>query len=550
MKTQFTFKILIWFAFMPVVLAACKDEQVLPDPVPGEIVTTTGISENELATYAGDIGMVLEARSLVNKGYKPAKAKLTVNATSGDYSQSVELDEYSFMGQIKLAVEDLSEEAQNELTDGVEVVAELLDASGSSLVKETFSKVSFKSNPETVSVQGSSLEDLNTEVHLKANTPYYVQVVVDGAPTVGAMKLNPLPSALSHITGTSIVSFTGDEDALLFSFEAFPGETNTYAIRHIASGDYLRIHRNYIGNPTGEFLNIVVHHAIVADLPWSFPQDFAGKPDAKFVIEKESDGVYHIQGMSGERIKVAAGVGYTINHPEAEDISFRFVPMNIDWEIESIASHYLEPILPPAKNGFGFNNTLINCGNGVLEQTVGVEISETINNITGWQESISIMSSHTASVSLTLGLEVSGSFFGNGATYSAEATAGYEYTTESTTENTKWIERESETTETYFSERVVTVPPKNASLVYDAFQSYDDIKVNFVQRLRVRAMEHDTNEPLSGEEISSQFHFNGFNGVITEIGSDFIEVTLRGVTELDKIIKTKSEVRDADPMCN
>jgi hypothetical protein len=71
-----------------------------------------------------------------------------------------------------------------------------------------------------------------------------------------------------------------------------------------------------------------------------------------------------------------------------------------------------------------------------------------------------------------------------------------------------------------------------------------------VQRLRVRGTEHDTRESLSGEEIKSQFHFNGFNGMITEVGSDYIEITLRAVATMNKIFKWKSEVQEVDPMCS
>ncbi len=556
MKTQV--RIFGFIIGLSVVLLSCnacsKDEGGTMPPENGggdngKIVTANGISEEELETYAGDIGIVLEARKVVKKGYRPVKAKVTVNATSGDFSKTFDLNEYSFMGQLKLSLEDLDEAAINELTDGVEIVTELLAADGATIVKETFSKISFLSDPATLAVDGNNLTDLNTGIYLKKNTPYYVQIVSDGIPIKGAMKLNPIPLAFAHITQTSGVEFTGDEDALLFSFEAFEGETNTYAIKHIATNRYLRINRNYIGYPTGNTFNPAIHQAIVADINWQFPQDFIGKPDARFVIEKEDDGVYNIQSVNGERVKVASGVGYTLNHPAGKNLTLRFVPMNIDWTIESFETLFLEPILPPAKTGFGFNSTLINCGNGSLEQKVGVEVSETISTTTGWEESVSLSSIHTASVSTTVGVEVTGSFFGNGATFSAEVTGGYEYTTTSATETSNWSEATTETTETYFSERTVTVPSKNASLVYDAIQTYDNIKINFVQRLRVRAAEYDTGEALSGDEINTQFHFNNFNGVVTEIGSDYIEITLRGVTLLDKVIKTKSEVREADPMC-
>ena len=531
-------------------LNACKEEEGMkPSPDgEGEIVEIDGIAEDDLKSYEGDIGFIVEARKVAKKGYAPAKAKITVNASSGDYSETLDLDPFSLMTQIKIPVENLSDEAISELTNGVEVVAELLDANNNAITEEVFSKVSFKANPAVNAVNGDELEDLDTQVHLKSNTPYYVQIVEEGVPARGAMVLNGKPAAFGQISLSGNISFTGDEDRFLFSFEQIPDKENTFAIRHIATNKYLRIHRNYHGIP-GIFL--ISHAAVVADLNWQFPDDFLkGNTDAQFVIKKEGDGVYYFESVQGERIKVAAGVGLTLNYPGATPVDFRFVPMNIDWEVENIETQYLEPILPPAKSGFGYNSTLVNCGTGNLEQTIGE--SKTLSTITtvGWQETLSLSSSHTAYAEVTLGMEVEGSFFGLGASYSAEATAGYEYTTTSTTENSKWQEATGETSETFFSERTVTIPPKSSSLVYDAFQSYDNVKVNTVQRLRVRGIEHDTRESLSGEEIKSQFHFNGFNGMITEVGSDYIEITLRAVATMNKIFKWKSEVQEVDPMCS
>jgi hypothetical protein len=377
----------------------------------------------------------------------------------------------------------------------------------------------------------------------------------NGQPTARALFSNPdmgggYPLS-SYIQGASDrASFTGDADEadFLYTFEAIPGTENTYAIKNVATDRYLRINRNWSPPSVGI-------DAVVADLNWTFPDDFIrGNTDARFVIKKNNDGSYRLESVRGEPIQVGCCEHFLfflmINYEPSQDISFRFVPMNIEWRIENIETQYMEPILPPAKNGFSTNSTLINCGQGSLSQTIGS--SETVETITsvGWEETLSISSSHSAGGSLTLGMEVSASFFGNGATYSAEATADYNYTTTSATETTNWNEATGSTSETFFSERTITVPPKSASLVYDAFQSYENIKVNVVQRLRVRANEFDTQESLSGEEIQTQFHFNGFKGVITEVGNDFIEVTLRGVATMDKVFKSKSEVQEVDPKCN
>jgi len=68
-----------------------------------------------------------------------------------------------------------------------------------------------------------------------------------------------------------------------------------------------------------------------------------------------------------------------------------------------------------------------------------------------------------------------------------------------------------------------------------------------VQRFRVRgALEGNA---LSGEEIMSQFHFNGFNGIVTEVGSDYIEVNVKGFTKVDKLIDTETSAEDVQTSC-
>lgn len=539
-------------AMMLIACSGCSKKNIPPgdDGGAGQIVKKDGIGESDLVTYQGDIGMVFDARSLQKKGYKPKTIVLNVKASSGNFSKTMELSPYTLMGQIKLPIDSLSTEVHNELKQGVEVTARVLDASGKQISQETISKISFQSNPPITPFSANGLADLNTQVKLNSNTPHYIQVMENGVATSKA-SYNTLAEGddFVYTTGVATVAFTGEpnEGTSLYSFEAIPNTTNTYAIKNLRNGRYLRINRNwkFYGTP---------RQMVVADLNWQFPTDFInGNTDARFVIKKLSDGVYWMESVQGEKIKlgpISTGYRLMINYPGAKEILFRFVPMNIDWSIENIETRYLEPILPPAKNGFSYNSTLVNCGNGTLKQTVGN--SKTVETVTtiGWQESISITSRSTASASLTLGLEVSASFFGNGATYSAEAKGGYEYSTSNATETTNWNEARGSTSETFFSQREVTVPPKSASLVYDAFQSYDNIKVNLVQRLRVRATEHNTREKLSGQEIATQFHFNGFNGVITEIGSDFIEVTLRGVGILDKVFKSKSEVQAVAPECS
>jgi len=108
-------------------------------------------------------------------------------------------------------------------------------------------------------------------------------------------------------------------------------------------------------------------------------------------------------------------------------------------------------------------------------------------------------------------------------------------------------ESENEVTETIFFERTVTVPPGSASLVYDVAQIYDNTKVEFVQRFRLRATE--SGDSLSGEELRSQLQFSRFSGVVFQVGTDFIDITVKGTMTLGKVLSAKSEVQDVAANC-
>ncbi|NHF61334.1 hypothetical protein FK220_018415 [Flavobacteriaceae bacterium TP-CH-4] len=584
MKTQNRFFRLVLLVILTIGLTSCSKDEVVPpvqvvdtdkdgitdsdDQCPseagpasnqgcpdntggdGQITENDGITEEDLETYKGDIGMVLNTRELAKKGYYPVKAQLEVKGTSADYSQTIDLDPYAFMGQIKLPVEDLSEADLETLKNGVEVIAKLFDAGGSEIFTETFTSILFKPNPVPATCNPNNLPDLNTEVEVVENTAYYIQAVKyennqvepeNRAAFRRILRENPLDQSSylynDLLSMTSTIEFTGDEENSSFFFEAIEGKANHFNIKHQASDSYLKSELMKYGFLDLGYDGIKVGH------------EKTDRLNQQFVLHKVTNGVYRVTDAYFEPIKVTPGVGLTVGAAEGEELLVRLVPMNIDWEVQEIETHYLEPLLPAAQNGFSYNSTLTNCGSGSLEQTIGNSQTEETITTVGWEESFSFMSSNTSSFSLTVGMEVEGKFFGNGAKYSAEASAGAQFTTQSSTETSNWNEATGTKSQTFFSERTITVPAKSAVLAYDAFQRYDNIKVNVVQRVQVKGRNQINNQALSGKQIATQFHFNGFDGVITQIGPDYAEVTIRGVATMDKIFNSKSDVQEVNANC-
>ncbi len=234
----------------------------------------------------------------------------------------------------------------------------------------------------------------------------------------------------------------------------------------------------------------------------------------------------------------------------AELRTWRVVSTSVEWNVTNIGTSFLEPILPEAQTGFSFNSTLTNCGSGSLSQTVGVNTSESNSRTVGWEEKLSMSTSNTVDISATVSVGFEAKFFGTGGSYEMSLTAGYSHSWSSTSENSNWQDQSNEEVTTLSSERTVSVPSGKASLVYDVYQFYPNTKVNFAQRLRVEGVDSSTNTPLTGEEIRTLFYFNKFNGVITSIEPNSIVITLKGTVNLDKIIKTESDVQDVPANCN
>ena len=94
------------------------------------------------------------------------------------------------------------------------------------------------------------------------------------------------------------------------------------------------------------------------------------------------------------------------------------------------------------------------------------------------------------------------------------------------------------------------MPPGTAIAVADIYQQYQNIKVPFVQKFRISGKYQEDGMSLTGQEILTQFAFNSFTGVITEIEGEYIEVTVRGNTTIDRIIEASTETRDIPGSCS
>lgn len=526
---------------------ACSNEEI--DQPPSEIVVTGGqIKVEDFDEFEGEIGVILSARPLVQKGYLPSQVTINVAANSGNFTATVPFDPFSFMGQLKIPLKGLNETEKKELTSGVRITPEYKDAAGNIIFTEPSFTVSFQSNPTPRVANAITLTETeeNQKITLSEATAYYIQRMNDDGSPGSAAWRHLTGAVYANVITANASNFNGNEADRIYTFIPIPGEKNTYAIRLKDSGRFLRVS------------NISQFNGVVHAAPNLSPAtEFSAIADIeryRFRLEKVTNGSYRIISVFNNLpINQAEGYGLTtassIGNVTAQERLWRVVSADVQWSVTNIGTSFLEPILPKPQTGFSFNSTLTNCGSGSLSQTVGANVTETRSRTIGWEESLSVNTSNTVHVSATVDVGFEAGFFGVGANYNLSVTAGYEHSRSVTESSSKWGDTMDTVEESLFSERTVTVPSGRASLVYDVFQFYPNTKVNFVQRLRVEGIDSKTGQNLTGEEIRTQFVFNNFNGVITSVEANSIVITLKGTVTLDKVIKTESDVQDVSANC-
>lgn len=538
--------IFLFVALMMVILSCSKDEDAPPPTDNGELIASNGVNADDFERYQGALGMILNARNVAKKGYKPVSAELSIQGAQGNYSQTIDIDPFSFMGKVQLEVEDLSEAAKNELVNGIPVEVIYKDATGSTIFSNTISAVTFSSNPPPTSVNVTALDDTpDSEDVFFGDLDYVLQRVDEEG------NLTDLVFRVQEISGDDVIVLSGVEDFNMsntndeFRIDIISSNSSEtiVAFKHKSTGRYIEF------GTTPSFPPSIVNSSIPLVLgATSIPS--ASAEDYYFKIQKYQDGVYRLRSIGYNNF-----VGFTFQDVVGlnfidSDLYIRPIATNANWSIENISASFVAPILPEPQTSFGANSTLTNCTSaGGLSQTIGFSLTEEYSNTIGWSESLSITTTNTVSVETSATVEFEASFFGTGASTTGSVTAGYEYSRSATESSSNFAQGTSTVTETIFQERTVTVPPQSASLVYDVAQYYPNTKVQMAQRLRVRCTD-DSGVAISGDVIRALFRYSRFNGVVTQVGSDFIEVSLQGTMTLERILETQSSVQEVEPNCN
>lgn len=274
-----------------------------------------------------------------------------------------------------------------------------------------------------------------------------------------------------------------------------------------------------------------------------------------FKIEKDGPGLFKIVPQGTENPLVVSGSNFVIANTSAPDEPnyFRILLFDIDWDVQVIDSQFSKPIMPPSATNSAYNSTLRNCSSGTLTQTIGESTTISTTQVAGYEETMSVSTTNTAGVevSVEVSYEAEAKFFGSGTkkSISGSITGSYEYSKTATETNTRSRSLSTEKSVEVSVSREVGVPAGTAISVADIYQQYQNIRVPYVQKFRIEGNYQEDDMPLTGQEILTQFAFNSFTGVVTEVADNHIEVTVRGNTIIDRIIETSTETRDIPNAC-
>ncbi|WP_133248463.1 hypothetical protein [Flagellimonas aquimarina] len=558
MKTNFKVLSRSFMLLLLILVVACsKDDSGNPDPNQNGQVEELDptISTSEFETDEGQIGISLSAREIARRGYNPVTAVISIESSSNLEDQTVPFDEFSNLAILSFENDALDDTLENELKDGVAVQVTVRDENDAVLATQDFAKLSFKPSPEDEEIGAEGLDDLFAEVSLRPDLKYYVQLVDNDNNVVGAPSSQRYPAtgtsppADIRLRGTMNYSEEPDffETYTTYHFAKIPDNEEYFSI---AVHDDDDIHYLYISN--GQ-LNVQSRGNLVVNGGNTNVADF---PHYWFKIEKEGPGFFKIVPRGTENPLVVSGSNFVIANSSTPSDShhFRILLFDIDWDVQVIDSKFSKPIMPPSATNSAYNSTLRNCSSGTLTQTIGESTTIGTTQVAGYEETMSVSTTNTAGVevSVQVSYEAEAKFFGSGTKKSitGSITGSYEYSKTATETNTRSRSLSTEKSVEVSVSREVGVPAGTAISVADIYQQYQNIRVPYVQKFRIEGNYQENDDPLTGQEILTQFAFNSFTGVVTEVADGYIEVTVRGNTVIDRIIETSTETRDITNACN
>ncbi len=530
--------------------AACQKNK-LDDSTPQPDITSLDTGKLNIPVSSGHIGLVLDTRDIMKKGYKPTRLSLSIDGALSSFSNdNMEVDTLTGLAILRIPRESVSDADAEQVAKGAPVSLRVYDKEDALLaeLQEGALPVSASNNP--IAIQ-TTKPKVVPPLKIIAGAKYSIQTMpIDGYPDGSIWgytyeKINEsvarFGGSITNLVESPFVSpgakYIKPEDEAdanvgqLFTFESVNNNDSIFYIK--ARGNK----EKYL------FTDARGMTVIYTGYPANLPDE-----DYRFILSQDEEGGITIKSYKyGAAIK-AGSVKMPDNTTKTilavtgtTPVSFRLFPMDIEWNAQDMGIAYDQPIMQPAKLDFALATTINNCGAAEVKQIIGKTDTKTTTITAGTQENFSITTQNEARVDVSLTMGVNADLFGvAGMSRELSLSAGYTYTNTQMRGNmSHYSDTETETTAVSV-QREVTVPPYTSLDAYDAVQSYENVVVHYVQRVRVRGQRGG--KYLTGEEIISQLMSNLFGGVVTDIGNDYVTITIRGKADIKNLMATQTDV--------
>lgn len=491
----------------------CGDDPAAPE--------SGGPNDKPILVDAGYIGLVLDTRPIFRWGYLPTEAQVTF-ADYPDHDAVLDIDPLTNAAFLIIANNDLSEAEQQAFQSGVAATIVIVGTGKVELARLESPGLVLDDSNQPISLE-TSLPRADPILSLRADMPYLLQLENKN----GVMALTTCSDCYMDTP-----YLFGETYQHHFFTEVGAAGSGIYNIRNINDSFPGREHLFMEGSVNG-YLGI--------------RSTAAGGPE-DFGLELDQEGFVRIRHMdSGLYLYQVSNGNIQLN--ETGD-RFRLISDSIAWSIEDLGTRFNQPIMPPAQLDFAYTGRLSNCSSAILEETVGQSESRTTTTSIGTTEGLQLFSESSESYDVTygteieagVGFEIGGLGASSDISYSEEETWSQVFTTNQTnsTENT-WAQETSRTIEVSRS-RTVTVPEFTVVDVDDAVKTIRNVVIPFTQVLRVRGTDRVGDTPVSGAEISTQVAFNHATCLVTEVGLDYVLVSIRGEAQVDQIVNASTLV--------
>lgn len=518
-------------------VVSCKKNNV--DSSTGPVVTPLDTSTLDIPVSSGQIGLIIDTRPIAKKGYEPSYISLSVtNGQSFSFSDDhLEVDAFTNLLVWRIPKDSVSEKEVEQFAKGVPVAIKVYDKDNVLLAELKENSLPVSANTEPVLVETLKPKVI-PPLKIMPGTPYVIQALPAGGYEGGGiwtysyamingvllgkdpLKVYENPYIEMSTTYIKVNDGANDKAGQVFTFEPAGNDSTFYIKAEGKKKQYVDVYQKAV-------------------------QTFTDPPQAsdnyKFILSQDEEGAITIKSHDHYPIRynTNASVGGLLTD-EGIPVKFRLVPVDIEWAARNMGISYDQPIMPPAQLDFAVATTINNCGAIKISQVIEKQDTRSTTITATTEESFSVTTQHEARVDMSISMGVNADLFGvAGMSRELTLSAGYTFTHSEMKTNTSRFDTSRTEITSVGVARTVEVPPYTSVDTYDAVQTYRNVVVFYVQKIRVSGKRGTV--PLTGDEIVSQLIANQFGGVVTEIGDTYVTISVRGKVNVANLMATQTD---------